>query len=254
MTAERSRNGGSTASNRPKRYMRASEREQFILEEAVRFFAEHGFEGQTRELAKRIGITHSAIYRHFPSKEALIERVYEHVFLDRWDPDWSDLIRDRKRPLEARLTDFYLQYAARVFHYDWVRIFVFSGLKGVGLTQRYFEIIRKQIIVPACVELRCDLALPGVDDCPLSERETELLWGLHGQIFYLAIRRFVYATPTPDCLEASIRDGVRTFMSGAPDVVRSIVGELMPEPAEPVRRRAGRERSKSVSAKSRPGK
>lgn len=48
--------------------MRASEREQFILKEAVRFFAERGFEGQARELAKRIGITHSAIYRHFPQQ------------------------------------------------------------------------------------------------------------------------------------------------------------------------------------------
>ena len=61
----------------PRRNMRAAERERFIVDEAVRFFAEHGFGGQTREFAKRMGITHSAIYRHFPSKEALIERVYE---------------------------------------------------------------------------------------------------------------------------------------------------------------------------------
>ena len=57
-----------------RRNMRAAERERFIVDEAVKFFfAEHGFGGQTRELAKRMGITHSAIYRHFPSKEALIE-------------------------------------------------------------------------------------------------------------------------------------------------------------------------------------
>src|SRR5690606_19206992 len=48
--------------------MKAAERERVILDTAIRFFAEQGFEGQTRELAKRIGITHSAIYRHFPSK------------------------------------------------------------------------------------------------------------------------------------------------------------------------------------------
>ncbi|MGB4865649.1 MAG: TetR/AcrR family transcriptional regulator [Hyphomicrobium sp.] len=205
--------------------MRASEREQFILEEAVRFFAEHGFEGQTRELAKRMGLTHSAIYRHFPSKEALIERVYEHIFLSRWNPDWGKLIRDRERPLETRLTDFYLQYAERVFHYDWVRIFVFSGLKGYGLTQRYLEIVRNQIIEPACRELRHELGLPNADQYPLSERETELLWGLHGRIFYLAIRRFVYVTPTPDCLETTVRDGVKTFISGGPYIVRSMISE-----------------------------
>ncbi|MBP1843415.1 AcrR family transcriptional regulator [Rhizobium petrolearium] len=208
---------------RPKQYMRATEREQFILEEAVRFFAEHGFEGQTRELAKRIGITHSAIYRHFPSKEALIERVYEHVYLSRWDEAWAGLITDRSRPLEGRLTEFYLQYVNRVFHYDWVRIFVFSGLKAFDITPRYLDIVRQQIIEPACLELRHELGLPGADETPLTERETELFWGLHGRIFYLAIRRFVYSTPTPVSLDDIVRDGVKSFMLGGPEVAKAIV-------------------------------
>ncbi|WP_210012428.1 TetR/AcrR family transcriptional regulator [Neorhizobium galegae] len=203
--------------------MRANEREQFILQEAVRFFAEHGFEGQTRELAKRIGITHSAIYRHFPSKEALIERVYEHVYLSRWDDSWADLIVDRGRSLESRLTEFYLRYVERVFHYDWVRIFVFSGLKTFDITTRYLDIVRRQIVEPACLELRHELGLPGLDEAPLSERETELFWGLHGRIFYLAIRRFVYATPTPESLDDIVRDGVRSFMLGGPAIAKAIV-------------------------------
>lgn len=96
--------GGRTAPKR--RNMRAVDRERAIVDEAIRFFAERGFEGQTRELAKRMGITHSGIYRHFPSKEALIERVYQEVYLSRWSPDWGALIRDRALPLEARLTRF----------------------------------------------------------------------------------------------------------------------------------------------------
>ncbi len=79
---------------RTRKNMPAAEREKVILESAIRFFAEHGFEGQQRELAKRIGITHSAIYRHFPSKEALVERVYEHVYLGSWQKHWGDLIQD----------------------------------------------------------------------------------------------------------------------------------------------------------------
>ena len=113
--------------------MRAAERERFIVDEAVRFFAEQGFGGQTREFAKRMGITHSAIYRHFPSKEALIERVYEEIYLSRWSPSWSDLIRDRSLPLQTRLTRFYLEYVERVFEYNWVRIFVFSGMKSFDI-------------------------------------------------------------------------------------------------------------------------
>ena len=83
----RRRTGTGSKSAPKRRNMRAADRERAILDEAIRFFAERGFEGQTRELAKRLGITHSAIYRHFPSKEALIERVYQEVYLSRWSPD-----------------------------------------------------------------------------------------------------------------------------------------------------------------------
>jgi AcrR family transcriptional regulator len=206
-----------------RRNMRAAEREQVILEEAIRFFAEHGFEGQTRELAKRMGITHSAIYRHFPSKEALIERVYEHVYLSRWNPGWGALVRDRSVPLEARLTRFYLDYVAAVFDYDWVRILVFSGLRSYDITRRYLEIVGVELIEPACRELRHELGLAGDDIVQLSEREKELFWGLHGRIFYLAIRRFVYGMPIPDPLDDVVRDSVASALAGARNALPGLV-------------------------------
>ncbi|MBX9587754.1 MAG: TetR/AcrR family transcriptional regulator [Hyphomonadaceae bacterium] len=200
----------------------AADREKVILETAIRFFAEHGFEGQTRELAKRIGITHSAIYRHFPSKEALIERVYEHVYLGRWQDHWAALIKDRSRPLEARLAQFYREYAACIFDYDWVRIFVYSGLKSFGITGRYLAIVSEKIIVPAVIEARKELNLPSPARVPVTQRETELFWGLHGRIFYIAIRKFVYAMPVPEKLDDIIEDATREFMAGAPHVLRRI--------------------------------
>ena len=207
--------------------MRAADREQAIIEEAVRFFAERGFEGQTRELAKRIRITHSAIYRYIPSKEALIERVYEHVYLSRWQAEWATLITDRSHPLEARLTRFYLEYVERVFDYHWVRIFAFSGLKSFDITSRYLAIVRDQIILPACAELRAELSLPPPEAVPVSEREAELFWGLHGRIFYLAIRRYVYGTHTPEDLTPIVRDAVRSFRAGVAPVVTDIVRETL---------------------------
>ena len=195
--------------------MRGAERERLIVDEAIRFFAERGFEGQTRELAKRMGITHSAIYRHFPSKEALIERVYQEVYLSRWSADWGPLIRDRALPLEVRITRFYLDYVARVFEYNWVRIFVFSGMKSFGITGRYLDLVRREIIEPAALELRHELDLPDATARPLSERETEMFWGLHGRIFYLAIRKFIYETPVPSNLDEIVRDSIQMFLEGA---------------------------------------
>jgi AcrR family transcriptional regulator len=223
-TAPRKKAGAAAAPRR--RNMRAAERERAILDEAIRFFAERGFEGQTRELAKRMGITHSAIYRHFPSKEALIERVYQEVYLSRWSPDWGPLIRDRGQSLEARLTRFYLDYVERVFAYDWVRIFVFSGMKSFGITGRYLDIVRREVIEPAAAELRGELGLPGPATRPLSERETELFWGLHGRIFYMAIRRFVYETPTPSDLDPIVRDAVRGFLDGARPLLREMLAPV----------------------------
>ncbi len=208
-----------------RRHMRAADREQAIIAEAARFFAEHGFEGQTRELAKRMGISHSAIYRHIPSKEVLIERVYEHVFLSRWKADWGALIIDRTQTLEARLTRFYLEYVERVFDYEWVRIFAFSGLKSFNITSRYLVIVRDEIILPACGELRHELKAPSPETLPVSEREAELFWGLHGRIFYLAIRRFVYGTPIPEDLTPMVRDAVRQFRRGAPAVLKDILAD-----------------------------
>jgi AcrR family transcriptional regulator len=208
-----------------RRNMPAAEREQFILDEAIRFFAERGFEGQTRELAKRINIAHATIYRHFRSKEELIERVYEQIYLSRWRPEWKQLIQDRNLSLETRLAQFYLEYVERVFEYEWVRIFVWSGLKSFDITKRYLAIVKRDIIEPACRELRHDLRLPTVQAAPITEREIELFWGLHGRVFYLAIRRFVYDTPIPKRLDDIVRDAVAGFLIGAKELVPALLGD-----------------------------
>lgn len=205
-----------TAENPPaarRKNMRSEDRETQILEGAVRFFAECGFEGQTRELAKRLGISHAVIYRHFDSKEALIERVYEHVYTRRWRSQWEDWITDRSQPLEERLVRFYRDYADRVFEYEWVRIFISSGLKSYDLPERYLTIVRDRIIRPAVAEARHELGLPAR---PSSQAEEELFWGLHGGVFYMAIRKYVYATGISEDVDGTVARTVRAFLSGIP--------------------------------------
>jgi AcrR family transcriptional regulator len=193
--------------------MRSADREKLIVSEAVRFFAECGFEGKTRELAKRMGVSHAVIYKHFESKDALIERVYDQVYIKRWNPEWEILILDRSLSLQDRMTQFYIAYADRVFDYDWVRIFVSSGLKSYGLTERYLDIIRTKIVCPAALELRQEFSSASGHD-PLSEEELELFWGLHGAVFYIAIRKFVYGAPLEINVELAVTNTVSTFFNG----------------------------------------
>ena len=209
------------ASGRRRQRLSREQRERLIAEEAIRFFAEVGFEGQTRELAKRLGVTQPLLYRYFPSKEDLIERVYQEVFLRRWNPEWEALITDRSIPLEERLIRFYKEYAGAIFNYTWVRIFMFAGLKGVNINRRYLGIIREKLFVPVCTELRSVAGLPPPEEIPLSDEEIEMAWALHGGFYYIAIRKWVYNLPIPDDIGPVIEREIHTFLEGAPATMRA---------------------------------
>jgi AcrR family transcriptional regulator len=195
-------------------------REREIVDGAVAFFAEVGFDGSLRDLAQRIGTTHQNLLRYFPTKEALIERVYREVYLNRWDPEWESLLRDPGKSLETRLIAFYKAYLPAIFTYEWVRIFVFAGLKGVGISQRYLGLIQHKVIEPLAFELRIAAGIAD-DRVALSPDELEVAWGLHGEIFYLAVRRWVYDMQTPDDLSPVIRTAVRGFLNGAAVAIKA---------------------------------
>jgi AcrR family transcriptional regulator len=194
-------------------------REKAIIAAAITLFSEIGFEATTRDLAARLGVTQPLIFRYFPTKEALIERVYEEVFVANWKPEWDAMIAARHRPLKARLTAFYQDYARTVLRPEWIRLFMFSGLKGVGLNTRILRMIRERIFAVVIAEIRLDRGLPLHADTVQASRDLELVWGLHAAIFYLGMRRFVFDLPVPDDLDGAIADKVSAFLDGAPAVM-----------------------------------
>lgn len=215
-----------TAPRKKRQRLSRAEREQQIVEEAVRYFAEVGFGGQTRELARRLGISQSLLFRYFPSKDAIVERVYDEVFLRRWKPEWEILLRDRSQPLEKRVTEFYLDYTHAIFEYEWVRILIFSGIKNVTSYQKYLNLIRNRVLKRICIELRATHKMPDPAKKPITKRELDLAWSLHGGIFYIAIRKFIYGYETRTNFDAAIIDNVATFMNGAPDAVKNILNKV----------------------------
>ncbi|MEZ5935192.1 MAG: TetR/AcrR family transcriptional regulator [Alphaproteobacteria bacterium] len=208
---------------RKARRMGPKAREALIVEEATNFFAEQGFEGKTRDLSKRLGVTQPLLYRYFPSKESLIERVYQDVYVKRWDPEWGGLITDRSRPLADRLIAFYKAYAGAIYDFVWVRIFLYSGLKGVDINDRYLAIVKDKVLLPVCAELRHESGLPSPDTLPIGAEELELAWSLHGMFFYRAVRHFAYGLPIAENTDQAIENDVRLFLAGAPVVHRGII-------------------------------
>ncbi len=199
--------------------MSSEERERSIVEAAVAFFTEQGFEGNTRELASRLGITQPLLYRYFATKEALIERVYDEVFLGRWDTAWEDLLLDRRRPLEERLCGFYKSYARVILTPEWIRLFMFAGLKGLDFNARYLKRLHERIFTPVVSELRATFGRPPLDVASMSEIEMEMIWALHASIFYVGVRQHIYGLTVRTEIDTIIEAKVRTMLDGIGSVL-----------------------------------
>ena len=193
----------------PRKRLPPEQRQRLIVEGAVRFFSEHGLQGQLRDLAKSLGITHTLMYHYFPTKQALIERVYTDLFAARWQTEWEVLLDDKKLDVETKLTRFYAEYARVILQRDWVRVFVFSGLSDRYITDRYFALLGEKLFPRVVRESRkyCGLTLAGKP----TQRELELLFGLHGSIFYMGIRRWVYGHGLDDSGAADSTQGDHPF-------------------------------------------
>lgn len=213
VTTKRSRSLAANSLKAPQRRLPPSERQMLIIEGAVSYFAEVGFEGQTRELAARLGITNALLFRYFPTKDDLVERVYQQVYLGRWRAEWEDWLRDRSQPLETRLRKFYKSYLSVIFTYDWVRIFFFAGLRGVNINDRYLHVLSTKIVDPICAEVRHSLGLAAPSDVPISEIERAAVWGLQGQILYISVRKFIY-NQTIEMPESIADAAIDVFLSG----------------------------------------
>ena len=62
----------------PTRRLPADERRAQVLREASRLFGSHGFNGTTtRDIAAAVGITEAALYRYYPSKEAMYAAILD---------------------------------------------------------------------------------------------------------------------------------------------------------------------------------
>jgi AcrR family transcriptional regulator len=115
------------------------ERRRQILAEAIRCFAARGFRGTTvRELAAGVGITEAALYRYFPSKEALYQAIIDEKIAA---PDPIESLEEAARRGDDRAVFGGL---ARSFlesvegDPSFLRILLYTGLEGHELAAPFF--------------------------------------------------------------------------------------------------------------------
>src|SRR5438067_13687234 len=81
--------------------MKAGDRRCDILAAATGLFAEQGFHGtRTRERAERAGVSEALLFRHFPTKDALIRAILEGLRIQD-QIDRLEAIAEDKPPREA---------------------------------------------------------------------------------------------------------------------------------------------------------
>src|SRR3984885_2327700 len=188
------------------------DRRQEFVAKATEFFSEQGFGGGTRDLARRLGVTQPLLYRYFPSKDDLIKEVYRTVYLEPLDTGWEKLLCDRSRPVPDRLQEFYLAYTAVIFTRKWLRIYLYSGLKGLDINRWYVGVVRDKIRTRIIRECRHDLGLPA-QSRPTAP-EIEMAWVFHSGIFYYGVRKYIYESPVLEDQEQMIRDALDVFLAG----------------------------------------
>ena len=197
-----------------------AQRRQMILSGALSFFAEHGFEADTRELASQIGISQALIYRYFKSKNALIDGVYNHIYKSRWKAEWKLGLMDSSKPLDRRLKRFYKSYLSTFDEYEWIRISVFSGLKGNDLVRRYFQSVVKRLIRIVARELRRESGIPVPINGAVDNFDLELAWNFHAGMIYLLMRRYVFQVTPPANNDELIEQTIDQLLPGSIRVLK----------------------------------
>jgi len=199
------------ARSKQKRLSPDDRRKEFVAK-ATEFFSEEGFGGGTRDLARRLGVTQPLLYRYFPSKDDLIKEVYRTVYLEPLDTGWEKLLTDRSRPIRDRLQEFYRAYTNVLFTRKWIRIYLYSGLKGLDINRWYVGVVRDKILTRIIRECRHEAGLPaqGKPSAP----ELELAWVFHSGIFYYGVRKYIYEAPVLEDKEQMISDALDAFLAG----------------------------------------
>jgi AcrR family transcriptional regulator len=194
------------------RRLSPDERRREFVAKATEFFSEEGFGGGTRALARRLGVTQPLLYRYFPSKDDLIKEVYRTVYLDPLETDWEKRLTDRSRPLRDRLLEFYRTYTDAIFTRKWLRIYLYSGLKGLDINRWYVGMVKDKILTRIIRECRHEVGL-AVQSKP-SAAELELAWVFHGGIFYYGVRKYIYESPVLEDKDRIIGDALDVFLAG----------------------------------------
>ena len=123
---------------------------------------------------------------------------------------------------------FYMQYAEATYRPKWIRIYMYAGLADLGLNRDYLDMVRKKILRVMCAEFRHEFVKSDAKLPPINSRELELVWSLHGSMFYWAVRNNIFNATPQTAFELRTGDAIDLFLHGAQKVYPSLLNQALP--------------------------
>ncbi|MGM0900788.1 MAG: TetR/AcrR family transcriptional regulator [Bacillota bacterium] len=106
-----------------------SDTKKKIIEKARKLFAERGFNGATTaEIARHVGVSEAALYKHFKSKkEIFLACITPSVVVNiknNEDPDVHDIIQARMELVRSNLDSFNILFREYPYHPELAKMFL----------------------------------------------------------------------------------------------------------------------------------
>ena len=128
---------------------------------------------------------------------------------------------EQERAAQARWRQAYCAYTDAIFNRKWLRIYLYSGLKGLDINRWYVGMVKDKILTRIIRECRHEVGLP-MQGKPTAA-ELELAWVFHGGIFYYGVRKYIYESPVLTDKERMISDALDVFLAGFEQIDESSV-------------------------------
>lgn len=185
-----------------------------IARVAAGLFAADGFSVSTRRISDALGITQAALYKHFKSKEELIEEVFRVRYLDDKPSDFEGILNASKGVLRDRLALAYISFFDGITETG-LKLFHRASCDGLEIARRYSPHLDARNLLPVLENLRAESGQSTLALRPASSAERELAMMLHSTIVFMGIRKYVYRIDFKGTEPALIRQYVSVWLVGA---------------------------------------
>jgi hypothetical protein len=108
-----------------------------------------------------------------------------------------------------------------IFNRKWLRIYLYSGLKGLDINRWYVGVVQDKILTRIIRECRHEAGLPAHTKPTASE--IEMAWVFHSGIFYYGVRKYIYESPVLESKKQMIADALDAYLAGFERVFGSAV-------------------------------